>query len=928
MFNLLIRYDFPFSYLKSSSLCLIFFLLSFPVFSQNHLILTDSQQAHFAGPHLDILADPGGALSIDNITSNQSNLVFQRSNDIVPNFGYTKTVYWIRLSITNASKQTSEWLLDQNYSNTHFLDLYSPTTEPKQYTVKQSGNLRPYSSRDIPHRRILFTLNIPSGATHTYYLRMENGSSMTMDFRLWSHSAFLQSSDNENFWQGMIYGIPLIMLAFNLFMLISLRDASFGWLVGFIVSIMSFASFYHGYAQQLIPDSQAHMSYLGTMFTGNMIPLTLLFFSRSFFQPADDIPTLQRIQLILFVLLISLAFSIPFMSYAHWVKLTSILTLSTMAFISFRGVLSVIKQEPASQLFVQGLLFMILSIVIFFLVRMGLIDSNILTENIIPFGVMSLVLFMSLAPTDRINQLRSQEQRALMALQFSDKKLATSNTKYRTLFESANEAIFLVNLEHIIDCNLKALTMFNCNKEDIIGHNINEFSPPFQKDGTPSRDTLIQKVQATLENQQQIFEWQCVRHDGSLFDVEVNLNRIELDNQVFYQALIRDITESKQLKDQLHRSQKMEALGKLTGGIAHDYNNMLGVILGFSELLETKLEDQPKLRDYAHRITQAGNRSKKLTQKLLSFSRHKHMDSTLVNLNSVLKDIQHMLEKILTASIKLELTLADDLWLAWLDQNDLEDALLNICINAMHAMPEGGYLRLSTANISLDKNKASMFDVTAGEYIQLVITDTGTGMNEQTLSKIFDPFFSTKGEGGTGLGMSQVYGFLKRSEGGIQIQSQINKGTCINLFFPRCKAQSTHTNLKSPELNQSTSSGTILVVDDEPALRELAENILRSHGYSVFSTENAQQALEILDLHPVDLVFTDIIMPDMNGYQLAAQVRSQHPNVAILLVSGYSDNPDFSRQSYSRETEHILQKPYSKNSLISKVNDLLKDKHP
>ncbi len=903
------------------------FLLSFPVLAQNHITLTDSQQAHYAGPYLDILADPDGMLTISDVTSTPVSLQFERSNNIVPNFGYTKTVYWIRLSITNSSTQTTEWLLDQNYSNTHFLDLYIPVADSNHYTLKQSGNLRPYSSRDIPHRRILFTLNIPTGATHTYYLRMENGSSMTMDFRLWSHSAFLQSSDNENFWQGMIYGIPLIMLAFNLFMLISLRDASFGWLVSFIVSIMAFASFYHGYAQQLIPDSLAHLSYLGTMLTGNMIPLTLMFFSRSFFQPLDNSPTLQRTQLLLLTLLITLALCIPFMSYALWVKFISILTLLAMGFITLRGIISIIKQEPASQLFVQGLLFMILSIVIFFLVRMGLIDSNALTENIIPLGVMSLVLFMSLAPTDRINQLRRQEQHALMALQFSDKKLATSNAKYRTLFESANEAIFLVNLEHIIDCNLKALTMFNCNKEDIIGHDINEFSPPFQKDGSPSRDTLMQKVRATLENKQQIFEWQCTRHDGFIFDVEVNLNRIELDNQVYFQALIRDITESKQLKDQLQRSQKMEALGKLTGGIAHDYNNMLGVILGFSELLETRLGDQPKLRDYAHRITQAGNRSKKLTQKLLSFSRHKHMDSTLVNLNTVLKDIKHMLEKILTASIKLELTLADDLWLAWLDQNDLEDALLNMCINAMHAMPEGGHLSLTTVNIRLNESEATMYGVAAGEYIQLTISDTGIGMNEQTLSKIFDPFFSTKGERGTGLGMSQVYGFLKRSDSGIQIQSQIDKGTSIALFFPRCKAQSTDADIDRLELNQLTSSGTILVVDDEPALRELAGDILSSHGYKVFSAENGQQALEILDHHPVDLVFSDIIMPDMNGYQLATQIRTLHPDTTILLVSGYTDSTDTPRQSHPTEIEHILQKPYSKNTLLAKVNDLLKTHH-
>ncbi len=246
-----------------------------------------------------------------------------------------------------------------------------------------------------------------------------------------------------------------------------------------------------------------------------------------------------------------------------------------------------------------------------------------------------------------------------------------------------------------------------------------------------------------------------------------------------------DITERRQAEEGLRRSQKMDALGKLTGGIAHDFNNMLGIILGYADLLQEALSDQPKLKKYAHEIHHASERGAKLTKKLLAFTRQKISEADMLNLNTLLQDEKHLLEKTLTARIKLVLILAENLWPVWLDSNDLEDAILNMSINAMHAIDGNGQITLQTSNEQINVTDAKLLDLEPGDYVLLNITDTGGGMNDATKEIIFDPFYSTKGENGTGLGLSQVYGFMQRSNGEIKVYSELGHGTQFALYFPR-----------------------------------------------------------------------------------------------------------------------------------------------
>ncbi len=387
--------------------------------------------------------------------------------------------------------------------------------------------------------------------------------------------------------------------------------------------------------------------------------------------------------------------------------------------------------------------------------------------------------------------------------------------------------------------------------------------------------------------------------------------------------LSRDITERVNTEEQLRRSQKMDALGKLTGGIAHDFNNMLGVILGYSELLQTSLEAGSKSSNYIEQVIKAGNRARTLTSKLLAFSRKQPTETKPWLINDILNADQTMLEKILTASVKLIINRENDLWSVCIDRDVFSDALLNLCINSMHAMPDGGELEIATKNVCVTEDMAKTLSIGVGEYVQIMVRDTGSGIASDILDKIFEPFFTTKMSKGTGLGLSQVYGFVKQSKGEIQVSSVMEKGTEFIILLPRYKGdgeQEVKTE-NQQDVSKHSHNETILVVDDEPALCELAEEVLKINQYNVLHAENADQAMSIMQKEKIDLLLTDVIMPGMNGYQLAAKVGELYPQVKIIIASGYNDEAGISEL---KDLEYkYIDKPYRSKALLKLIRTSL-----
>lgn len=395
------------------------------------------------------------------------------------------------------------------------------------------------------------------------------------------------------------------------------------------------------------------------------------------------------------------------------------------------------------------------------------------------------------------------------------------------------------------------------------------------------------------------------------------------DGSVLWHGFVTDITKNKETDEMLKRTQKMDALGKLTGGIAHDYNNMLGVILGYSELLSDTFENTSDQKSYLDQIIRAGNRGTKLTSKLLSFSRKASSNITAVDINVILNSEKLLLEKTLTARIKLEFVLEDNLWFAYLDHDELEDVILNLSINAMHAMEGGGSLVIETSNKHIDYSHSKELGLEVGDYVQLSVLDSGCGIDNDTKEKVFDPFFSTKGDKGTGLGLTQVYGFMKRCKGAIKIESKINKGSKFILYFPRYH----DTNVSDSTISEDTvykselnENKKILIVDDEVALLRFMNEVLKEKNFTVYQANGGKEALDILENETIDLLISDVVMPEMDGYELSAIVKEKYPLVRIQLTSGYTG--DNNTRVDPELFKNLLKKPYSRTSLFEKIDQV------
>ena len=505
---------------------------------------------------------------------------------------------------------------------------------------------------------------------------------------------------------------------------------------------------------------------------------------------------------------------------------------------------------------------------------------------------------------------------------------ANSEAQVRLLLNSAAEGIYGIDREGLgTFANKASLNMLGYEDDgELIGHKIHNMIHYYNPDNRefPLEDCKIfyaikEEKETHVDNEEM---W---RKDGTSFDAEYWSYPVFKDSACVGAVVsFFDITVRKSTDETFRRSQKMEALGKLTGGIAHDYNNMLSVVSGYSELLEKALNDNPKLAKYAYEIHRASDRGAMLTKKLLNFSRKKSPNEERHNLNKILDDDRHMLEKILTARIQLAINKGHELWSVWIDEGDFEDALINICINSMHAIDDNGKITIQTQNEKLSAVDAQMLDLkAAGDYVVLRITDTGCGMDALTKEKIFDPFYSTKGNEGTGLGLSQVYAFILRCNGAVRVYSEPDEGTLFTLYFPRYHAADDEADKDNAEIvTNLKGQEKILIVDDEPALLSLVTEVLETKGYQVMAANNAKQALQILENESIDLVLSDVIMPEMDGYQLASIIKEKFPNIKIQLASGFASNQN--KHMVDEELHrNLLNKPYHTKDLLKKIRGLL-----
>ncbi|MBY8934093.1 ATP-binding protein [Pseudomonas fluorescens] len=436
--------------------------------------------------------------------------------------------------------------------------------------------------------------------------------------------------------------------------------------------------------------------------------------------------------------------------------------------------------------------------------------------------------------------------------------------------------------------------------------------------------TLVSLVSAALRGRRRQYEAR-----DRLIDLSESERRLQSTLETLEQQVEERTAQLRHNEEALRQSQKMEAVGQLTGGIAHDFNNMLTGIIGSLELLRRRLargrtEDLDSLIDLG--VTSA-NRAAGLTHRLLAFSRRQSLDSKAVQMNTLVLSMSELLQRSLNESIQLDMRLDDKLWVAEADPNQLESALLNLVINARDAMPEGGKLVVETSNQVLHRDFTQAYaNLEPGDYVMLSVTDNGSGMPQSVVSRAFDPFFTTKPIGqGTGLGLSMIYGFSKQSRGHVSIDSEIDQGTTVKLYLPRFRGEELELPVSDTEqAPQAIDGETVLIVEDDPAVRVLVSAVLSELGYAFVEAGDADGALPILNsAQRIDLLISDVGLPGMNGRQLAEIGRQYRPGLKVLFITGYAEHAAV-RGGFLDSGMQMITKPFTFDLLTAKVREMIK----
>jgi two-component system cell cycle sensor histidine kinase/response regulator CckA len=516
-----------------------------------------------------------------------------------------------------------------------------------------------------------------------------------------------------------------------------------------------------------------------------------------------------------------------------------------------------------------------------------------------------------------------------------------SEARYRTQFEAAPEAIVTLDVDNgcFMEVNEKAEKLFGYSRGQLLKLSPADISPPTQPDGRPSKESADAYVAEAMKGERPIFEWMHRDAGGRDFHCEVRLVRLPDPGRNLCRGSIVDITERKlaevararleealrHAEDQLRQSQKMEAIGRLAGGVAHDFNNLLSVVLSYSAFALSGLDADDAVAADVREIQSAGKRAADLTRQLLAFSRQQMLAPAVVDLNEIVGHMDTMLRRLIGEDVDLRTVTCPHIGKVKVDRGQIEQVIMNLTINARDAMPGGGTLTIETAEIFLDEQYAtSHVGINAGTHALLTVTDSGVGMTAEVQARIFEPFFTTKERGkGTGLGLSTVLGIVEQSGGSISVSSEPGRGATFRICFPLTEEDADSTQLSTaPRTLHGTE--TILLVEDEEQLRALGRQILSKSGYNVLVAESAADALTICENYEgtIHLLLTDVVMPQMNGRELAERAAPLRPAMKVLYVSGYTDNT-IVHHGVLDEGVAFLQKPITPDTLRRKLRDVL-----
>jgi len=504
-------------------------------------------------------------------------------------------------------------------------------------------------------------------------------------------------------------------------------------------------------------------------------------------------------------------------------------------------------------------------------------------------------------------------------------ELTTREAHLRSILDTVPEAMIVIDEAGIVTSfSAAAAQLFGYDADEVIGRNVRMLMPaPYREEHEGYIRRYLDTGEARIIGYGRVVKGQT--KDGAVFPLELAVGEARANGQRIFTGFIRDLTARQKMEAELRQSQKMEAVGQLTGGVAHDFNNLLTVIAGNLEMLEANLKDE-RQREMLREAQDAVQDGAKLTSQLLAFGRRQPLNPKPTDVGTLVSNFAELLRRALGEPIELSIVTTGSAHLAVVDAPQLQNALLNLAINARDAMPNGGRLTIEISHTRLDADYAQAYaEVRTGRYVLIAVSDTGEGMSEEVRERAFEPFFTTKPTGaGTGLGLSMVYGFVKQSGGNIQLYSELKRGTTVRLFLPLAEAVESAAEPMRANADQDVmpdGSETILLVEDDPRLRRVASRRLRSLGYQVIEADNGANALMLLEEHPdIAMIFTDFVMPGgMNGNELAEAALAAKPAIKILFTSGYAE-PAAARRL---KAGAWLRKPYTAIELAKKIRDVL-----
>ena len=519
-----------------------------------------------------------------------------------------------------------------------------------------------------------------------------------------------------------------------------------------------------------------------------------------------------------------------------------------------------------------------------------------------------------------------QNNSDITGLKRAQDEIAAREAHLRSILDTVPEAMIVIDATgSVTSFSAAAAQLFGYRHEEVVGQNVKMLMPePYRGEHDGYIGHYLRTGEARIIGYGRVVKG--LTKDGAIFPMELAVGEARSDGQRIFTGFIRDLTSRQKMEEELRQSQKIEAIGQLTGGLAHDFNNLLTVITGNLEMLEMSLKDSNQ-RELLKDAQDAAQDGAKLTGQLLAFGRRQPLNPKPTDLAPLISNFSELLRRTLGESIELHIRVTGSGNLCVVDAPQLQNALLNLAINARDAMPRGGKLTIDISRTRLDVDYAQMYpDIRTGRYVLVAVTDTGSGMSEEVRQRAFEPFFTTKPTGaGTGLGLSMVYGFVKQSGGHIQIYSELEQGTSVRIFLPLVEAVQTSGEL-APGAGEMDAmprgSETILVVEDDARVRRVTTARLRSLGYEVIEADNGAAAFALLAAYPkIAMIFTDVVMPGgMNGDELAEAALAAKPDLKVLFTSGYAE-PAVARQGL--RVGAWLKKPYTAAELAEKVREIL-----